>query len=203
MSKQFKDLTPVQVQRHHDALARLGVDRHSVAARITTSVHPGGLSIGHKHQCSRICTASSIDDLNAKVGIPCADYHSGKHDDADIDYPAPLTLPKLAANQSLKSALSGNQFKQVHQAMTAYLQGDSNKVASFKAPINALYFAKPMEIAVHGANDLVIDKDHPLIIKSHDGKPVTLVYATVTVKPGGKIISDAPLKFESQVFTIE
>ena len=203
MSKQFKDLTAEQAQRFHDALARLSVDRNLVAARIFTSDHPGGLNIGHKHQCSRICMASSIDDLNAKMGIPCADYHSGKHDDSDIDYPAPLTLPTLAANESLKSALTDSQFRQVHQAMTAYLQGDSNKVASFQAAINELHFAQPMAMAVHAANDLVIDKDHPLIVKSHNGKPVTLIYGTVTVKPGGQIISDTPLRLESQVFTIE
>ncbi len=205
MTKKFKDLTQEQLDRYHATLAKLGVDKDSVVKQCQTSDHAGGMTVGHQHNCTKHLDITSIDDLNKKVGLDCKQYQNGALDDSDVYYPAALTtkLAKGATPAEIKKQLSSDDHKQIKQAMVSYLQGDSAKVASYKDAINATHFAKPVAMAVHAAADITITAGSPLIIKGVDGQPVSLVYGTVTVEPGGYIQSDVPLTIDSQVFTIQ
>lgn len=205
MTKKFKDLTAEQLERYHATLAKFDIDKDSVVKQCQTSDHAGGMTVGHQHNCTKHLDVTCIEDLNKKVGLDCNLYQNGTLDDSGVHYPAALTtkLAKGAAPAELKKQLSSDDHKQVKQAMVSYLQGDSAKVASYKDAINASYFAKPVTLAVHSAEDITITAANPLIIKGTDGQPVSLVYGTVTVEPGGYIQSDVPLTIDSQVFTIQ
>lgn len=78
--------------------------------------------------------------------------------------------------------------KQVYRALLAYLLEDQD-VESYMNIIKKRYF--PMRAGVFAAEELIIDEDHPLIIEGHD--PVILNFKIVRLKPGGQIITEAPV----------
>jgi hypothetical protein len=203
MSKKFKDLSQAQIDSHNNTLKRFGIDPASVVQSCNTADHPGGMRVGHQHNCTKKIALTSIDDLNDKVGFPCENYQNGSHSDADINYPGPCTIAK-GSREELKANMSVQQHADVQQAMTAMVMGDSAKVADYKEAINTLNFSTPLLMAVHAAEDITITADDPLIVvPDEDGKPVAMIYGTVTVKKGGYIQSSVPLILTSQVFTIE
>jgi hypothetical protein len=207
MAKKFKDLTQEQVDRFHADLAKVGIDKDSVPKQVNTHDYPEGLKVGHSFNCSKLCHAKDIDELNTMIGLPSKDYQSGKLDDSGTVYPEAFAKTQVVAKaksaDDVKKALDPADHKTIRQAMAAYVQGDSAKVSSYKDVINTVHFSKPVALAAHAAQDITITADNPLIVKGDNGQPVSLTYGTVTIEKGGYIQADVPLTLNAQVFTIE
>jgi len=206
MAKTFADLTDVQKQKFQAQLAALGLTPQDVAPTLTTD----GLRGVHAVDASRSSikmrplAIQSLADFKRLGGIPDERYTVQRHSDAHIEYPAPLPANRMrllkaaGVRDSLHRALSTDEHQTLDTAMHAFVNGNSSKVPDDLVDlVEARQF--PIQAAVGGAQDLVIDK--PYVISGP--WPVALVFGTITIKPGGYIVCQCEAKISAQVITNE
>jgi hypothetical protein len=199
---QPSELTPEQLAHFEKALANIGLSRDQIPAVVRTSDYPGGLLLhadpDQSHLPPTLIEVKDIAELNARFGVPDAHYQVRNLSDAFVDYPPPPHPQALAAVAAcggdrckLLADMEPEHLEQTRQAMRVYLMGDSAKVQDHEPAINAAFF--PLVGAAFGAERIVVDKDHPLIIDSTDHQQlVTLSYGSITIQPGGQIIVKTP-----------
>jgi len=141
-----------------------------------------------------IVSIKRLDDLKHVIGnfVVPGDKGSTK---AEHEIPEPWPGEK---NEIDPSELREKEEGDIHQALRVYLLGDSDRVESYKNIIEKRYF--PMEAAVFTGEDIVVSKDHPLIIKSQGHNPAIVNYGTITLEPGGEIICETNVIMSVQKF---
>jgi hypothetical protein len=206
VAKTFADLTDVQKQKFEAQLAALGLSPRDVPAKVTTDGMKGihALDASRSSLKMQPLTVQSLADFKRLGGIPDDRYTVQGHSDAHITYPAPLPenrmrlLKAAGVRDSLHRALAADEQRTLDTAMQAFVNGDSSKVPSDLVNlVEARHF--PIQAAVGGAQDLVIDK--PYVIAGPG--PVALVFGTITIKPGGYIVCQCEAKISAQVITNE
>lgn len=149
-------------------------------ARLNTGDTPGPTVLSRDPAESAIAPSflmlRNIDEVKEVGGVPdtvFADGEVGRSAPVQPFNPATMRLRRFSP--------------EICAAMGAYLFGDSALVRSYKDVLNALRF--PMAVAVHEVQEVIVTKDHPLIISGDGyGNPIALIFKKVTVEPGGEII---------------
>lgn len=133
----------------------------------------------------RFFKLKSVEEQKRWGGIPNEDFRSGYMEEHH-EIPPPLSGEEEALVNSLTGMNAGLRVK-ICQAYSAYIFGDSDKVANYKKIIDNVHF--PCYVAVFAGQELIVKKGHPLVIKAkNELEPVTLVFDTITVEPGGEIL---------------
>jgi hypothetical protein len=135
-----------------------------------------------------------LDDLKHLIGNFVEPDDEGRTK-AEHAIPEPWPDEK---NNIDPSELREKEERDIHQALRVYLLGDSDRVKSYKNIIEKRYF--PVEAAVFTGEDIVVTKDHPLIIKSQGHNPAIVNYGTITLEPGGQIICETNVIMAVQKF---
>ncbi len=95
------------------------------------------------------------------------------------------------------SNLSERDERKLHQALRVSVLDSPERVPSYKGVLDERYF--PMDATAFSVENIDIQKDHPLIIKStHD--PVFLNVGVLTLEPGGQMICEATVVTNVQKF---
>jgi|GEM_PF-3279827 len=81
--------------------------------------------------------------------------------------------------------------RNIYAALRAMLGGRFSEVQSYVDPVNKRYF--PMRATVFAVENIVVTKDHPLVIEPDGHDPVPVICDTLTLEPGGQIICNAPV----------
>ena len=137
----------------------------------------------------RFFKLKSVGEQKRLGGIPNEVFRSGFMEEHH-PIPPPLSREE-AANNSLVGMDAGLREK-ICQAYSAYIFGDSDRVASYKEIIDNVHF--PCYVAVFAGKEIIVKRDHPLVIKAkNELEPVTLVFDTIMVEPGGEILGQADI----------
>jgi len=170
---------------YEDAIAKLRkrVPQRKAARSLSTGDFPGPMILSRDRNESAVepvfIELKDIDEAKDLGGFPNSEFESGK---LDIDL---LPIPQAFSREVTPNPQPFSQ--PICQAMQAYIYGDSKFVKSYRDVLNQLRF--PLTLTVHEGEDIVVKKDHPLIIKDNGhGEPFAVVYRKITVEPGGQII---------------
>lgn len=143
----------------------------------------------------QMVTIKTLDDAKRLAGIKDRLFDAmAKEPQHDI--PDPWNAKK---NRYEKHQLSESEERDIHKAFKAYMYGRSDRVKSYSQIINKQYF--PLKVAVFRGNDIIVDKDHPLIITGPTDagvQPLVVAYDSITIKPGGHIISRGYVTIKAQ-----
>ena len=190
------DLTPEQQQNFDDRLREMGMDSSHVVPSLRTGDTPGPTYLCNHPDydteiAQRSLTVDNVQDLKRLAGLP--DEESAGTMDHLHEGIEPWPQHK---NEHTPQDLSPEENQQVHDAFTAHVFGNSERVASYETVVNNHYF--PMEAATFAVLDVTVDAGHPLILT---GNNQAHNYGTVTIKPGGRIIfgSDATMTCQQMV----
>ncbi len=151
---------------------------------------------GESHIPVKIVPVGSIAELNKMVGLP------DNGDDSDVHYPDPLPEHQTSLLQTANSraelfaGLDDSTFETVKKAATAFLMGNSARLADHEPMINAMMF--PGQVALATGSDLNIPAGQTYVIQGND--PVVLNYGRITVGTGAqiKVLTDTTLS--TQIF---
>lgn len=202
-------LTPEEQSGFEQSLAKFGLSRAKMQHEepLITGSMPGPIILSTDIRESTIAPhfikINDVAEYKRLGGVPDQEYELGRYSDAFIEYPEPWSdeqqrdLMKHNNVCDLEILLADEGRTRVEQAFRAYVRGNTNKVKQYEPLINTLHF--PMVAAVFAGDSIVITAKQPLIVKSPDGRPVVLVFATVTIEPGGQIISEATMRLEAQI----
>lgn len=126
-------------------------------------------------------TIHSVQDLKDLAGFSDELYTEAEFDEL---LEAPPDYSKLSRVQRQP------QSPEMCDALEEYVWGNSSRVASYTDALNASRF--PMQVAVYTGDDVTVTPANPLVIKGDGhGTPVSVVYKTITIEPGGQIIWEA------------
>lgn len=181
----LSDLPADQRQAFHDRLKELRISPEQVVPSISPKTHPGPVILSIDPGLSSIpptvVTVSSLDEVKRIAGNPDEHYESGRLQEHHA------ILPEWPAHKNDKSPeeLEPHENQQIIAAEMAYLYGNSKHHSSYKTIIEKHKY--PAKFAVFAVEDVCVDKDHPLIIKSEGAYN----FGTVTICEGGSIYFEA------------
>ena len=176
----------------------LGADEFTVSAlpesgNIVFSSDPAESSVAPK-----FIPTASIAHLKELIGAPAG------VDDSNISYPAALKstgihglLTSTADQKDLVQKLSAEDMSTLHQAASAYLMGNAEKVEDYVPTINAAMF--PGRVALFAGQSLNVPDGQTLVISGKD--PVALNYQTITVGVNAQIRVETNAQITCQIFT--
>ncbi|HLO76845.1 MAG TPA: hypothetical protein VK196_10375 [Magnetospirillum sp.] len=164
--------------------------------------HPdGGVDIpGH------VRTVNSVAEMKVLGGIPDFHFTEDGLSDNYVDYPPPPPPRAQAALAetsddicALSLSLGAEVCNLISKATTAFLLGNSAKVAEWEPIINAMSF--PLKGTVINADTIVVQPGEPLVISGPG--PVQVNANTIQVLPGGQIIVQTEVTFNVNNFIVE
>jgi len=183
MSNSYESLSPEQKQNFESRLAEMGLEASHVVHEIRTGDTDGPTIFSNhpnyeSHIPPVILSIPSLKALRALGGIPDAAYERGEYD----DHPeVPPEWPKEKSGHRVAD-LSPEENRNIRKAFVAQIYGNSDRVKSYEPVIDKNYF--PMKVAAFAVENLVVDADHPLILK---GTAHVYNFGVVTIKQGGQI----------------
>lgn len=191
---QSTTLTEEQQRNFDNRLKELGLNQSHVVAELRTGATPGPTYLSSHPDFEsaippQILTFNSLDDVKRLGGIPDEQYDNALMEE---HYELPPAWPE-EKNDLASEELQAEENRNIRQAFIAYVYGHSDRVKSYKNIIEKHFF--PMEVAAFAVLDVVVDPDHPLILK---GPNQTYNFGTVTIKPGGQIICEADVNMVVQ-----
>jgi len=194
MGKAFAALSEEQKQNFENRLKELGLDRSHVISELRTGATAGPTYLSsHPGTPSQIppqmITIDNLDKLKRLGGIPDQRYALGEiedHHEIPPPWPEEKNLLKI-------ENLTPEDKRNIRQAFIAQIYGNSKKTQSYEKVIEKCHF--PVQVAAFAAEDVVVDADHPLILK---GPTHVYNFGTVTIKPGGQIRFEADLEMTVQ-----
>lgn len=194
MSNTFEDLTPEQKKNFEKRLEDMGLERSHVVPEIKTveTEGPTYLSSHPDYESAvppKMLTIPTLEALRQKGGIPDEHYLNNKMDGH------PEVPPEWPEEKSehLVADLSPEENQNIRKAFVAHIYGHSEKVKSYEKVIEKNYF--PFEVAAFAAENVVVDADHPLILK---GPAQVFNFGVVTIKQGGQIRCEADAEMTVQ-----
>jgi len=204
MSTTYNDLTDRQKKQHEEALKKAGIDRASVAKKVTTD-KPHNHIQDAKMKIHKV-KIKDLAHLKELGGVPDSRYTAENQSDSHLEYPAPPSADRFRAlsalrdSDSLQAAFTPEEANAVKLSMRAHTLGDSTKVAKEWVQLaNAAHF--PTEGAIAAADDLTITK--PYVISAPPDKQKLIVGVLTIVQPEGQIISNGvDLAIEAQQIVV-
>ncbi len=203
MPKTYADQTPEQRANFEAELQKIGFTLNEIPETLNTT-QP--LTMHSEMSLSSVpgmaITIRDLAHMKELGGVPDTHFQQGGAD-THVQYPVALegTRAKLLSAQSgesLAQSLTGEERQSVAGAVSAFVNGNSERVPQDLVQIaNTTSF--PMEATAFAAQNLVIDK--PFVIEGPT--PQVLVFGTVTIKPGGSIIVKTDAKLSAQVIVNE
>jgi hypothetical protein len=197
-AKKFVDLSAEQKQKFNAQLAAFGISQDDVPLTITAD------GTTRMHKDPELATVKSfavevkdLEHLKQLCGVPDA-VLAKPGSDAHIMYPhkMPADRAKMLTTgrkQVTEAAMTVEDRETVRSAMTAYMLGNSSKVAPELVQIaNAVEF--PMTLSVAAAQDLTVTAPYPV--------SQALVCGTITIEPGGYLLVEADVSIQAQVITV-
>ncbi|MCD1257844.1 hypothetical protein B5M42_003180 [Paenibacillus athensensis] len=130
-------------------------------------------------------TIPSIDDFKEFGGNPDELYATNQ---LSVHH-APLTEWNASRTEVPYSELTTQEKADLCHAYQTYIYGHSQTVQSYKEALQKHYF--PTQLAVMAAQDVVVTPGNPLILAGNGDQPTTFSFGTITIQPGGQIISQA------------
>lgn len=212
MVRTFAGLASQEVSRFHAVQARLGLTpaHLSHTGVLQTKDFGGHLVISTDPAELRIPTIrvpySTMADLKRLGGIPDEFYTSEGRSDSAIYYPpAPLhaRLATLAASNDvciMRHLMTDEELETLNHASVAYMMGNSAKVKAFETMLDLQFGASSLEVV--SAQDLVVNANQMVEIRSPDERPIVLNFGTVTVERGGQFQVQCRTQFNTQVMTV-
>lgn len=183
MSKAFATLTPEQKKNFENRLQELGLDRSHVVKEIRTGATQGPTYFSsHPDFPSaippQILFIPTLAKLRQLAGVPDERYLNNQME----GHPAiPPEWPQEKNNLSVEE-LTPEENRNIHKAFIVHIYGHSDKAKSYEKIIEKIYF--PFKAAAFAAEDVVVDADHPLVLKD---PAIACNFGVVTIKPGGQI----------------
>jgi hypothetical protein len=181
----LSDLSPEQQQAFNDRLKELGMGPSQVVPSISPKTHPGPVIFSADPEISTIpphvVTVNSLDEVKRIAGNPDSHYESGtlqQHHDIFEDWPT-------EKNEKSPSELEAHENQRIIAAEMGYIYGHSKHYESYKTIIEKHKY--PARFAVFAAEDVCVDANNPLYIKSEGAYN----FGTVTICQGGSIIFEA------------
>lgn len=212
MARMFAALDPDEVSRFHTVQTRLGLTAAHLShtGMLQTKDFGGHLVISTDPAESQIPTIrvpyATMGDLKRLGGIPDEFYTSEGRSDSAIYYPpAPpdTRLATLTASNDvciMRHIMTDEELETLNHASTAYMMGISAKVKAFEAMLDLHFGASSLEVV--SAQDLVVNANQLVEIKSPDQRPLVLNFGTVTVERGGQFQINCWTQFNTQVMTV-
>lgn len=191
-------LSEDQGQRFNERLRQLGMNPGQVVDVLRTGDREGPTVLSHRAEESAVppvwLQVDNVDTLKQLAGIPDEDYENERIPHHHEDLP-PWPQEK---NEHRPEDLSAQENEQVRKALIVHVYGHSPRVESYRTVVNNHYL--PLNAAVFAAEDVVVDPDHPLVLKANNGG---YNFGTVTIKPGGQIICEGDTRMTCQLMVCE
>jgi hypothetical protein len=187
MGNAFDTLNDEQKKNFEKRLQELGLNSSHVVKELKTGATPGPTYLStHPDVESAIppqkLTFKSLSELKQIGGIPDDHYQLGaieEHHDLPPSWPE-------EKDHLTPDDLSPEENQNIRQAFMVQMYGPSHKVKSYEQIINKHHF--PLEVGAFAVQEVVVDADHPLILK---GPQHAYNFGVVTIKPGGQIQCEA------------
>lgn len=182
--------------------AEVAAKKNAAAGTEVTTGHPeGGADLPGK-----VRDVKDIDEMKKYGGVPDSDFKERGLSDAHVHYPDAPKAEDLAAVENAKGDvchlmdnLSAHAHQNLRKASQAYVLGHSEKVKAWKPILDMADFPAQGTVVDHG--DVVVDPGHPLKIVGPG--PVTYNAKSITVKPGGQIITETDVTFNVGSMIVE
>jgi hypothetical protein len=127
-------------------------------------------------------TVSNAAQLKQLGGVPDKLYETGVVADH-----LPIPKPWLEENNALeREDVQEKNRWDLCAAYEVYLYGNSKHVASYADMIQKFYY--PFDLPVFMAENVVVRKGHPLVIRSPHNKPVAIGFKTLTLEAGARVV---------------
>jgi len=190
----LSDLTPEQQSAFHRRLKELQMNPEQVIKRIDSETHKGPMILSADPKVSTFkghtLTITSLDEAKRLGGNADSLFEQGLMKERDFEIPHwPANL-----NDQDTSSLTPAQNQLVNRAHTAYLYGNSKRVASYKSILEKLKY--PVTVTALAVEDMCLDATNsPFVVASN--APVDI--GTLTICNGGWIKVEADANFTVQV----
>jgi hypothetical protein len=208
----FTSFASEEVARFHAVQARLGLTSTHLShpGVLQTRDFGGRLVISTDAAESHIPTIrvpyATIAELKRLGGIPDEFYTQQGRSDSAIYYPPAPPAPRIAsliATQNvcdLRFHMTDEELATLKYAATAYMMGNSAKVKAFESMLDLQYGDSSLEVVT--AQDLVVNANQNVEIRSPDDRAIVLNFGSVTVERGGQFRVTCQTQFNTQVMTV-
>ncbi|MEM9593082.1 MAG: hypothetical protein AAGD06_02395 [Acidobacteriota bacterium] len=189
-------LTPNQTRAFEAEVLRLGFDLPTVqTTTIDTGASQDGVVVGGASSAveTKTLIVETLAQLRAEVGSDGT---------RQVSYPPAFPESRTRVLGGAGSAdeiwrmLTSAEREHLPAARTAHLHGDPDRVAGYRELIERTQF--PQTLEVHAAADVVVHPGKPLVFRGPN--PISVVYGSVTVLPGGQILCETEVRITTQVF---
>lgn len=190
----LSDLTQEQQSAFHKRLKELQMNPGQVIKRIDSGTHKGPMILSADPKVSTFkghsLTITSLDEAKRLGGNADSLFEQGLMEERDFEIPNwPANL-----NDQDTSSLTPAQNQLVNRAHTAYLYGNSKRVATYKSIIEKLNY--PVTVTALAVEEMCLDAaNSPFVVASN--APVNI--GTLTICKGGWIKVEADANFTVQV----
>lgn len=194
MSNPYDSLISSQKQNFENRLTQMGLKPAHVVPEIKTGETQGPTILSSHPDFDsavppQMLSIATLKELRKLGGIPDQNYVQGKYD----GHPeVPSEWPEEKSGHRVGD-LSPEENQNIRKAFVAYIYGHSDRVKSYEKVIENNYF--PLKVAAFAARNVVVDPEHPLILK---GQAQVYNFGVVTVKPGGQIQCEADVEMTVQ-----